>query len=127
MPKKTSEREAGRERRKELVALLEGAGITDVAGVQELYKEMVGTVLESGLESELEEELGYSRYDYRNKGTDNCRNGHSEKSVRSSFGEIELPVPRNRKGEFEPQMVKSTKPACRGTSKRKSFPCTPRV
>lgn len=37
--------------------------------------EMVGTVLENGLEGELDEELGYSKYDYRNKDTDNCRNG----------------------------------------------------
>jgi Transposase and inactivated derivatives len=106
MPKKNPEREARRERRKELLAMLESAGITDVAGVQELYKEMVGSVLENSLEGELEEELGYSKYDYRNKDTDNCRNGHSEKTVRSSFGEIELSVPRDRKGEYEPQIVK---------------------
>ena len=106
MPKKNPEREARRERRKELLAMLESAGITDVAGVQELYKEMVGSVLENSLEGELEEELGYSKYDYRNKDTDNCRNGHSEKTVRSSFGKIELSVPRDRKGEYEPQIVK---------------------
>ena len=106
MPKKNPEREARRERRKELMAMLESAGITDVAGLQGLYKEMVGSVLENSLEGELEEELGYSKYDYRNKDTDNSRNGHSEKTVRSSFGEIELSVPRDRKGEYEPQMVK---------------------
>ena len=58
MPKKNPEREARRERRKELLTMLESAGITDVAGVQELYKEMVGSVLENSLEGELEEELG---------------------------------------------------------------------
>lgn len=88
------------------MALWESTGITDVAGVQELYKEMVGSVLENGLEGELDEELGYSKYDYRNKESDNCRNGHSEKTVHSSLGEIELGVPRDRKGGFEPQMVK---------------------
>ena len=119
MPKKNPEREARRERRKELLALLEGAGITDVAGVQELYKDMVGTVLENGLEGELDEELGYSRYDYRNKETDNCRNGHSEKRVRSSFGEIELSVPRDRKGEFEPQMVKKHQTSLSGDIEEK--------
>ena len=55
-----------------------------VAGVQKLFKEMVGTVLENGLEGELEEELGYSKYDYRNKVTDNSRNGYSEKTLKSS-------------------------------------------
>lgn len=95
-----------RERRKQLVEFLQGVGITDVAGVQELFKEMVGSVLENGLEGELDEELGYSKYDYHNKGTDNSRNGHTEKTLKSSMGEIELTVPRDRNGEFDPQLVK---------------------
>lgn len=119
MPKKNAEREARRERRRELMALLESAGITDIAGVQELYREMVGTVLENGLEGELDEELGYTKYDYRNKESDNCRNGHSEKSVRSSFGEIALSVPRDRKGEFEPQMVKKHQTSLSGDIEEK--------
>ena len=73
-----------REQRKKLLELLQGAGISDVAGVQELFKEMVSTVLENGLEGELEEELGYSKYDYRSKQTDNSRNGHSEKDRKST-------------------------------------------
>lgn len=90
-----------RAQRKQLLELLQGAGITDVAGVQELFKEMVSTVLENGLEGELDDELGYSRYDYRNKETDNSRNGYSEKTLKTSFGDVELAVPRDRKGEFE--------------------------
>jgi len=99
----TPERRAQREKLKEL---LKGAGIEDVAGVQELFKEMVGSILECSLEGELEEELGYSRYDYRNKETDNSRNGYSEKTLASSLGGIEIQIPRDRKGEFEPQLVK---------------------
>lgn len=95
-----------REPRKKLLELLQDAGITDVAGVQELYKEMVSSVLENGLEGELEEELGYSKYDYQNKETDNSRNGHSEKALKGSLGGIEIQVPRDRKGDFEPQLVK---------------------
>lgn len=95
-----------RERRKQLAEFLQGVGITDVAGVQELFKEMVSSVLENGLECELDEELGYSKYDYRNKDTDNSRNGHTEKTLKSSMGEMELSVPRDRNGEFEPQLVK---------------------
>ncbi len=60
--------------------MLQEAGINDVSGVQDLFKEMVGTVLQNGLEAELEDELGYSKYDYRNKETDNSRNGYSEKN-----------------------------------------------
>ena len=49
--------------------------------------------------AELEDELGYSRYDYRNKATDNSRNGHSDKTLRTSFGDVEVSVPRDRKGD----------------------------
>lgn len=95
-----------RGQRKQLAEFLQGIGITYVAGVQELFKEMVSSVLENGLEGELDEELGYSKYDYRNKETDNSRNGHTEKTLKSSMGEIELTVSRDRNGEFEPQLVK---------------------
>jgi len=60
---------------------LDSIGVSDVAGVQDLFKELVSSVLENGLEGELEEELGYSKYDYRNKETDNSRNGHHKKTV----------------------------------------------
>lgn len=108
-----------REERKKLLELLRGAGINDVAGVQELFKEMVGTILESGLEGELEEELGYSKYDYRNKDTDNSRNGYSEKTLKSSLGDIEISVPRDRKGEFEPQIVRKNQTTLSGDIEEK--------
>jgi transposase-like protein len=50
--------------------------------------------------------LGYSRYDWRNKDSDNSRNGHSKNSVKGRFGDMELAVPRDVKGEFEPVIVK---------------------
>lgn len=62
--------------------------------------------MENGLESELDEELGYSKYDYRNKTTDNSRNGTSSKTLRTSFGDVEVAIPRDRQGEFEPQLLK---------------------
>lgn len=108
-----------REQRKKLLELLQGAGINDVAGVQELFKEMVGTVLENGLEGELDEELGYSKYDYRNKETDNSRNGYSEKTLKTSLGDLELEVPRDRKGEFEPQLVKKNQTTLSGDIEEK--------
>lgn len=108
-----------REQRKKLLELLQDAGINDVAGVQELFKEMVGTVLENGLEGELDEELGYSKYDYRNKETDNSRNGYSEKTLKTSLGDLELAVPRDRKGEFEPQIVKKNQTTLSGDIEEK--------
>ena len=47
-------------------------------------KKMVGEVLENGLEAELDDELGYSKYDYRNKNTKNSRNGYSRKTLKTS-------------------------------------------
>ncbi len=73
--------------------------------INELVKELISQVLEQGLDGELEEELGYSKYDYRNKETDNSRNGYSSKTMHTSFGDMQLDVPRDRKGEFEPQLV----------------------
>ncbi len=54
----------------------------------------------------MDEHLGYSKYDYKNKETDDSRNGYSRKTVASSRGSIKLDVPRDRKSEFEPQIVK---------------------
>lgn len=108
-----------REQRKKLLEMLQGAGVNDVAGVQELFKEMVSTVLENGLEGELDEELGYSKYDYRNKETDNSRNGYSEKTLKSSLGDMEISIPRDRKGDFEPQIVKKNQTTLSGDIEEK--------
>ncbi|ACR79750.1 IS256 family transposase [Kosmotoga olearia] len=73
---------------------------------ENLVKELFGDIIKEMLETELEEELGYSKHDYRNKETDNSRNGYSKKTVNTSYGKIELSIPRDRKGEFEPIVVK---------------------
>jgi transposase-like protein len=86
--------------------LLEERGIKDLAGVHALVKELTSDFIQEAMDAELEEELGYSKYDYKNKQTDNSRNGSYKKTVTSSQGEIELEVPRDRKGEYEPQIVK---------------------
>jgi transposase-like protein len=80
--------------------------ITDLGEINELYKDFIGVFLENGLEAELDDELGYSRYDFRNRETDNYRNGHSRKTMKTSFGDLDVNVPRDRNGEFEPQLVK---------------------
>jgi len=93
-------------RRKELFReLIAVSGIKSAADAQNLVKEMLSETLEGMLEAELDDELGYSKYDYRNKQTENSRNGYSVKNIKTSNGEIELSVPRDRAGEFEPQIV----------------------
>ena len=94
------------ERRAKIRELLLSSNISSMEDIQDLFKETIAEFMESGLEAELDDELGYGRYDYRNKDTDNSRNGHSSKTLRTSYGEVEVAVPRDRKGEFEPQILK---------------------
>lgn len=68
-------------------------------------KEMFADVLQEALEAEMDTHLGYDRYDISEKSTDNSRNGYSKKTVKSELGNVELNMPRDRKGEFEPQIV----------------------
>ena len=93
-------------RRAKIRELLQESNISSMEDIQNLFKETIAEFMENGLDAELDEELGYSKYDYRNKETDNSRNGHSSKRLKTSFGEVEVAVPRDRKGEFEPQLLK---------------------
>ena len=94
------------ERRAKIRELLQVSNISSMADIQNLFKETIAEFMENSLDAELDDELGYSKYDYRNKDTDNSRNGHSGKTLRTSFGEVDISVPRDRKGEFEPQVLK---------------------
>ena len=73
--------------------------------VNSIMRDMMSVLLEGALDEELNEELGYSKYDYRNKETDNSRNGHSRKTMRTSYGDMDIAIPRDRKGEYEPQLI----------------------
>lgn len=90
-----------------------------MSDLRSVFKEMVGEVLENGLEAELDDELGYSKYDYRNKDTENSRNGHSRKTMKTSAGEVEIAVPRDRNGEFEPRLVKKNETTLSGDIEEK--------
>ena len=93
-------------RRAKIRELLQASNVSSMDDIQNLFKETIAEFMENGLDAELDEELGYSKYDYRNKDTDNSRNGHSSKHLKTSFGNVEVSVPRDRKGEFEPQLLK---------------------
>ena len=94
------------ERKAFINGLIEHYHPGDAQDVQEMLKDLLGDTLQGMLEAEMDEKLGYSKYDYKNKETDDSRNGYSKKTVVSSLGEINLDVPRDRKGEFEPQAIK---------------------
>lgn len=88
------------ERRAKIRELLQLSGVSSMEDIQSLFKETIAEFMEDGLEAELTEELGYSKYDYKNKETENSRNGHSSKKLRTSYGEVEVSIPRDRKGSL---------------------------
>lgn len=100
------ERAAEKERKENLRNIMKGLDVKNFDDLKDVFKMMVGEMLENGLDGELDDELGYTKYDYRNKEGENSRNGYSKKTLKTSFGETEIKVPRDRDGEFEPQLVK---------------------
>ena len=97
------ERAAEQERKENLRNIMKGLDVKNFDDLKDVFKMMVGEMLENGLDGELDDELGYTKYDYRNKEGENSRNGYSKKTLKTSFGETEIKVPRDRNGEFEPQ------------------------
>ena len=92
-------------RREKIRELLQMANINSMDDILNLFKETIAESMENGLEAELDDELGYSKYDYQNKDTDNSCNGHSSKTLRTSFRNVKVSAPRNRKREFDLQML----------------------
>ncbi|MFA6941869.1 MAG: transposase, partial [Clostridiaceae bacterium] len=78
---------------------------TNADEVLSAMKEMFRDVLQEALESEMDTQLGYDRYDVSEKQTENSRNGYSKKTIKSELGTVELSIPRDRNGEFEPKIV----------------------
>lgn len=68
-------------------------------------KEMFRDVLQESLEAEMDEALGYGKYNNMDKNNDNSRNGYSKKTVKTELGAVELNIPRDRNGDFEPKIV----------------------
>jgi putative transposase len=80
--------------------------LKDAKSIEDAFVAQFKDVIQEALEEELSYELGYSKYDWKNKEGENSRNGHTKKTVKSSHGDLELRIPRDRAGEFEPVIVK---------------------
>ncbi|NPU95540.1 MAG: IS256 family transposase [Gammaproteobacteria bacterium] len=78
----------------------------DLLGQHGLIKQITKRALESALEGELTDHLGYEPHAPTGKNSGNSRNGRSRKTVKTAEGEISLEVPRDRNGSFEPQIVR---------------------
>ena len=113
------ERAAEQERKENLRNIMKGLDVKNFDDLKDVFKMMVGEMLENGLDGELDDELGYTKYDYRNKEGENSRNGYSKKTLKTSFGETEIKVPRDRNGEFEPQLVKKNQTTLTGDIEEK--------
>ena len=100
---RSPEEAARREKIRELLAL---SGVEGMEDIQQLFRETIAEFMESGLDAEMDEQLGYERYDVQGKETDDSRNGHSRKTLRTSFGDTTIQVPRDRKGEFDPVILR---------------------
>lgn len=76
------------------------------ADLNVLTRSLLKATIETALESELDTHLGYEKHAKANRADGNARNGYSNKKLKSDYGEVELATPRDRNGEFEPQLVK---------------------
>ncbi|WP_457639503.1 transposase, partial [Persephonella sp.] len=71
--------------------------------VKQKIRDLIQQTLQEALEAELEEFLGYSKYERTD--SDNYRNGYIPKTVKTDLGEVEIKTPRDRKGQFQPKAV----------------------
>ena len=77
----------------------------DGEDLNSIMRELMSTFIEESLKGELDDHLGYDKHNYQEKETSNSRNGYSKKTVHTSYGDSEIDIPRDRDGEFEPQLL----------------------
>src|SRR5947207_14035495 len=95
---------AMREWAEQLVARARAEGV-ELTGDEGLLTAMVRQGLQTGLEVELADHLGYEPHDPAGRGSGNSRNGSYPKTVTTDIGEVGLRMPRDRNGSFDPQTV----------------------
>jgi transposase-like protein len=104
--KKPAELSAEQEVAAELVRQAKEKGLS-LTGPDGLLKQLTKSVIEAALSEEMTEHLGYEKNDPAGAGSDNIRNGTRSKTLLTeNTGNVEIDVPRDRAGSFEPQIVK---------------------
>lgn len=73
--------------------------------MQDALKDIFGPMFEALLQGEMDSHLGYESNDHSSKQTSNRRNGYSRKTVKTTYGDVDISVPRDRDASFEPQAV----------------------
>lgn len=90
----------------------------DAQDIQNVVKRIFAPIFETALKGEIQNHLDYASH-ARTDYNDNTHNGYSEKTLKTTLGEIPIRVPRDRQGSFEPQIVKKHQ---RGISYRGQYP-----
>ncbi|QHQ60296.1 hypothetical protein Ana3638_05510 [Anaerocolumna sedimenticola] len=94
--KRRDESPARQAQRKMMSGYLKENPVKNGTDVNALMREMMSVILKGSLDGEMDEELGYSKYDYRNKEIDNSRNGYNTIIMHTSYGDMDLDIPRDR-------------------------------
>ena len=100
--KKSKHSEAGRTIAK---TILEQYRPTNQEEMQDALKDIFGPMFEAMLQGEMDEHLGYESNDRGAKDTENRRNGYTEKTIKSTMGDIDIRTPRDRDGSFDPRLI----------------------
>ncbi len=82
-------------------------GCRTVEDVHEKLKELFKDTLQEIFEAEIDEHLGYEKHSPKGNNSGNSRNGYSKKTIKTKFGNVEVEKPRDRNGDFEPQIVRN--------------------
>src|SRR5690606_41795648 len=77
--------------------------------MQNALKDIFGPMFETMLKGEMNHHLGYETNDKDEKETENRRNGYSKKTIKTSSGEVDIKVPRDRDGSFSPELIPKRK------------------
>lgn len=85
--------------------LSKAASMDDFFGKDGIFAKLFATTIEKMLEAELSDHLGYEKYEGKGRNSGNNRNGHYEKKLRTSNGDVQIEVPRDRNATFEPKAV----------------------
>lgn len=93
------------EKKKFIQEFIENNDIRSARDIEIALRDLMKETLQEMLEAEQTEQIGHEKYEYSDENKSNYRNGYSRKTVHSTTGDLELNVPRDRNGEFDPVIV----------------------
>lgn len=91
--------------KEQLRQIISENNITSVGDIYSFFKDSFKDMLQELMEAEMNASIGYEKNDKGDADTDNKRNGYTQKTVKSQYGEFPIAVPRDRNGEFEPKII----------------------